>query len=122
MATDATVPRHIEVTETMVRLYVFLANYLDRCLGESARQTYPEEELQAHLASTLSKLSEILAINRVVKAKVEKECDQILALGAACLKAGGGGGALTDDIKAARSVLQSKMIALSDVLAVFRSI
>jgi len=53
MATAATAsitPRHIEVTETLVRLYVFLANYLDRCLNEAARQTYPESELQKHLA------------------------------------------------------------------------
>ena len=121
MPTDVVVPRHIEVTEMMVRLYVFLANYLDRCVNESARQTYPEEELQAHLTETVERLSEILSINRVVKAKVEKECDEILALGSACLKAGGGG-AMADDIRAARAVLQSKMIALSDVLAVFRSI
>src|SRR5688572_1623181 len=35
---------HIEITETMVRLYVFLAQALDRCLNEAARRTYPEQE------------------------------------------------------------------------------
>jgi hypothetical protein len=120
-ATASTTPRHIEVTETLVRLYVFLANYLDRCLNEAARQTYPEAELQKHLAETVSKLSEILSINRVVKTKVQDECDRVMALGSACLQAGGKG-AMADDIKAARAVLQNKTIALSDLLAVFRSI
>jgi hypothetical protein len=120
-AAASTTPRHIEVTETLVRLYVFLANYLDRCLNEAARQTYPEAELQKHLAETVSKLSEILSINRVVKAKVQDECDRIMALGSACLQANGKG-AMADDIKAARAVLQNKTIALSDLLAVFRSI
>jgi hypothetical protein len=124
MATTATAsitPRHIEVTETLVRLYVFLANYLDRCLNEAARQTYPEAELQKHLAETIAKLSEILAINRVVKTKVQEECDRVLALGSACLQAGAKG-TMAEDINAARAVLQNKTIALSDLLAVFRSI
>lgn len=114
-------PRHIEVTETLVRLYVFLANYLDRCLSEAARQTYPEEDLQKHLAETAAKLSDILSINQVVKTKVQQECDRILALGSACLQAGGKG-AMVDDIHTARAVLQNKTVALSDLLAVFRSI
>jgi hypothetical protein len=120
-ATTSVTPRHIEVTETLVRLYVFLANYLDRCLNEAARQTYPEAELQKHLAETIAKLSEILAINRVVKTKVQEECDRTLALGSACLQAGATG-AMAKDITAARAVLQNKTIALSDLLAVFRSI
>jgi len=28
---------HIDITETLVRLYVFLAQCLDRCLTEAAR-------------------------------------------------------------------------------------
>jgi hypothetical protein len=120
-ASTSITPRHIEVTETLVRLYVFLANYLDRCVNEAARQTYPEAELQKHLAETVAKLSEILSINHVVKTKVQEECDRVMALGSACLQAGGKG-ALVDDIKAARIVLQNKTIALSDLLAVFRSI
>jgi hypothetical protein len=41
---------HIEITETLVRLYVFLAQDLDRCLNEAARRTYPEQELHSHPA------------------------------------------------------------------------
>jgi hypothetical protein len=122
MATAApSTPRHIELTETLVRLYVFLANYLDRCLNESARQTYPESELQKHLSETSAKLSEILSINRVVQTKVQEECDRVLKLGSSCLQVGAKG-VMTEEIKTARAVLQTKTMALSDLLAVFRSI
>jgi hypothetical protein len=56
-----------------------------------------------------------------VKTKVQEECDRILAMGASCLQTGAKG-AMADDIKAARAVLQNKTMALSDLLAVFRSI
>jgi hypothetical protein len=115
------VPGHIEITETLVRLYVFLANYLDRCLNEAARQSFPEHELQAHLASTRAKMMEILSVNRVVKGKVEQECDRVLSLGAACLKNGANRAAMLSELQAERTVLQNKTIALSDLLAVFRA-
>src|SRR5438034_11735890 len=56
---------HIDITETLVRLYVFLAQSLDRCWNEAARTTYPEHELQSHLSSTRAKMMEILSVNRV---------------------------------------------------------
>jgi hypothetical protein len=114
-------PLHIEITETMVRLYVFLAQYLDRCLDEAARQSYPELDLQNHLSATRAKLSEIFSVNRVVKNKVEQECERILSVGAACMKDGAGKTATVESVKAERAMLQSKTIALSDLLAVFRA-
>jgi hypothetical protein len=114
-------PNHIETTELLVRLYVFLAQYLDRCINEAAHRSYPESELKKHLAETRARLSEILTINRVVKAKVEEECDRVLSLAASCLKSGG----KTADIellKAEQAILRNKTIVLSDLLAVFRSV
>jgi hypothetical protein len=52
MNAEATTYSHIDVTETLVRLYVFLAQDLDRCLDLAACQTNPEHELQSHLSST----------------------------------------------------------------------
>lgn len=121
MSAQSSVPRHIEITETLVRLYVFLAQYLDRCYDEAARQTFPESDLQAHLAATKAQMMEILSVNRVVKGKVEKECDHVLSRGAAYLKGGTGNKAVLDELKAERAVLQNKTIALSDLLAVFRA-
>jgi len=121
MSAQSSGPRHIETTETLVRLYVFLAQYLDRCHDEAARQAFPEKDLQAHLSDTKARMLEILAVNRVVKGKVEKECDRVLALGAAYLKGGAGKKAILEELKAERAVLQNKTIALSDLLAVFRA-
>ena len=61
MNTQSTAHGHIDITETLVRLYVFLAQSLDRCLNEAARATYPEQELQSHLSSTRAELMEILS-------------------------------------------------------------
>ena len=38
MIGQLTAHSHIEITETLVRLYVFLAQDLDRCLNEAARR------------------------------------------------------------------------------------
>ncbi len=121
MNAQSTAHGHIDITETLVRLYVFLAQDLDRCLNEAARQTYPEQELQAHLSSTRAEMMEILSVNRVVKGKVEQECNRVLALTAACLTDGAGKTAAMDEVKAERAVLKTKTMALSDLLAVFRA-
>ncbi len=122
MVAQSSVPGHIEITETLVRLYVFLAQYLDRCLDEAAHKSYPEQELQAHLSATRSKMSEILSVNPVVKGKVEKECAHVLSLGVSCLKGGAEKNSVLDNITAERAILKNKTIALSDLLAVFRAV
>ncbi len=111
-----------EIAAALVRLYVFLANYLDRCIDEAARKTYPDADLQAHLTSTRRELLEILAVNPVVKTKLERECDRMLSLGAACMRAGAVDAATRSAIQAERAVLQNKTIALSDLVAVFRAL
>lgn len=122
MAPQAQSFSHVEITETIVRLYVFLTQYLDRCLDEAARKSYPEEELQAHLSATRKQMMEILTVNPVVKGKVEKECERALSLGAACLKGGADKAASSDAVKAERAMFRNKTIALSDLLAVFRAL
>ena len=111
-----------DIAAALVRLYVFLAQYLDRCFDEAARKSYPESELQAHLTDTRRELMDILAVNPVVKKKLAQECDRILALGASCLKAGGGDATTRDTIKAERAILKNKTSVLSDLVAVFRAL
>ena len=120
MNSQLTTNSHIEITETLVRLYVFLAQELDRCLNEAARQTFPEHELQAHLSSTRAKMMEILSVNEVVKGKVEQECIRVLSLSAACNGIDGKTASM-ETLKAERAVLKNKTMALSDLLAVFRA-
>jgi hypothetical protein len=121
MNTESMTPAHIDITETLVRLYVFLTQHLDRSQYESARATYPEHELQSHLSSTRAEIMDLLAVNRVVKRKVEQECDRVLSIAAACLTDGPGKTAAMDELKTERAVLKNKTMALSDLLAVFRA-
>ena len=122
MSSQVQTPDHIEITETFVRLYVFLTQYLDRCLDEAARKTYPDEELHAHLATTRATMADILAVNPVVKSKVEKECKDVLVLGTAILKGGDERASAMEPMQAQRAILRNKTIALSDLLAVFRAL
>jgi hypothetical protein len=115
----STVHSHIEITETLVRLYVFLAQDVDRCLHEPELSTYPEHDL--HLSTTREKMIEMLSVNSVVQGKVARDCARMLALTTACLAEGSGKAAAKDELRAERAILKNKTVALSDVLAVFRS-
>ena len=44
---------HIDITQTLVRLYIFLAQSLDRALNATTGQAFPEHELQSHLVSSI---------------------------------------------------------------------
>ena len=110
-----------DVAASLVRLYVFLAQYLDRCFDEAARQSYPDAALESHLTETRRQLMEILDVNPVVKKKLAEECDRVLALGASWLKSGGTDTKTRAAIQAERAVLQNKTVALSDLVAVFRA-
>lgn len=112
----------IDVAAALVRLYVFLAQYLDRCFDEAARKSYPESELQAHLAETRRQLMDILSVNPVVKKKLAEECDRVLTLGASCLKRGADHAKTREAIQSERDVLRNKTVALSDLVAVFRAL
>lgn len=112
----------IEVAAALVRLYVFLTQYLDRCGDEAAHKSYPDSELQTHLAETRRELMGILAVNPVVKNKLAEECDRILALGASYLKGGAADMNTRDAVQTERAILKHKTIALSDLVAVFRAL
>jgi len=122
MSSRAQAPDHIEITATLVRLYMFLTQYLDRCLDEATTKTYPDEELHAHLSQARATMLDILAVNPVVKSKVEKECKDVLALGAAILKGGHERASALEPMQAQRAILRNKTIALSDLVAVFRAL
>ncbi|OQW57613.1 MAG: hypothetical protein BVN28_12740 [Nitrospira sp. ST-bin4] len=122
MNVQSAIHSHIDITDTWARLYLFLAQSMDRCVSEAARIDYPDAELQAHLASTRATVLDMLAVNQVVKAKVERECNRVRSLTMACLAEGAANGAALDELKAERAVLKHKTMALSDLLAVFRAV
>ncbi len=111
-----------DIAAALVRLYVFLVQYLDRCFDEAARKSYPDAELQTHLNETRRQLMEILSVNPVVKKKLMEECDRILALGASYLESNAADTKMREAIHAERAVLKNKTIALSDLVAVFRAL
>ena len=121
MNVQSAIHSHIDITDTLTRLYLFLAQSMDRCLSEAARISYPEAELQSHLSSTEAAVLDMLAVNHVVKAKVEQECNYVRSLIMACLTDGATKAAALDELKAERAVLKHKTMALSDLLAVFRT-
>ena len=122
MAAQSAASNHIDITETFVRLYVFLAQSLDRCLDKAQRESFPEKEHQAFLADTRNKLMEVLRVNPVVKGKVEEESHRVLALVSSCLQPSSEKPTSLEQIKAERTILQIKLMAMSDLLAVFRAL
>jgi hypothetical protein len=122
MNAQPTIQSHIEITDTLARLYLFLAQSLDRCVSEAARISYPEPQFQASLASTRATMLDMLAVNKVVKGKVEQECDRVKSLVTAYLTDGVANRGALDELKAERAVLKNKTLALSDLLAVFRAV
>jgi len=116
------VETQIDVAASLVRLYVLLSQYLDRCLDEASRKSFPEKDLQGHLTETRRHLLDLLSVNPVVKKKVGEEYDRILAIGAECVTSGSASGQPREAIQAERAVLRTKSIALSDLVAVYRAL
>ncbi len=121
MSEQSTQAPHITMTETMLRFSVFLGQYIDRCLDEKRRRSLPEQEFQQHLATTHDEVVSLLATNRVVKDKAEIEFQRVTDMCQDFLK--------HPDSEEQKSVLQKereilrvKMLTLSDLLAVFRSV
>jgi hypothetical protein len=118
----ASATTQIEVAAALVRLYVFLSQYLDRCVNETVRRNLPDGDLQTHLAQTRGELMDILSVNPVVKRKLTDECDRILTLGASCLTSNTVTTKTRESIHIEREVLKQKTSALSDLVAVFRAL
>ena len=121
MNAQSAVHNHIAITDTLARLYLFLTQSIDHCVSEAARINYPEAELQAHLATTRTSALAMLSVNQVVKAKVEQECNRVRSLIMACFADGSANAVALDELKAERAALKHKTMALSDLLAVFRT-
>ena len=114
-------PPHITTTETVLRLYVLLAQYLDRCVDDAIRDSLSDKDFQRHLSETRTKVADLLTANRVVKEKVEKEYEDVLKLGDDYLKHSREK-SMRSQVEKEQEVLRVKLQALSDLLAVFRSI
>lgn len=121
MSQESQMPQHIRTTETLLRLYVLLAQYLDRCRAEDgSRSSVSEGEFQKHLIETKSTVANLLSTNRIVPEKVEQEYERVMKCGEALVKTPDDT-ELKAQVEQEREVLRIKTLALSDLLAVFRS-
>lgn len=114
-------PQFIHITETMLRLYVLLNQYLDRCQDQAVKETFPESDFQEHLRNTREQAKTLLGTNRVVKEKVEAEAERILQLGEHSIGRGNDE-EIKNKLAQEKEILRIKTLALSDLLAVFRSV
>ena len=121
MTAQSTVQSHIAITDTLAKLYLFLAQSLDRCVSEAARISYPEPEFQTNLASTQAAVVDMLSVNPVVKGKIEQDIRRVGSLVTACLTEGAANPGVLAELKAERAVLKHKTLVLTDLLAVFRA-
>ena len=112
---------YITTTETYLRFYVLLSQYLDRCLEDQIRGSLSEKDFQEHLTATRTTVLDLLATNRIVKQKVEKEYEYVLNLGKDYLEHSSNE-ATRKNLEEEREILRIKMLVLSDLLAVFRSV
>lgn len=121
MAMHTAVSNHIEATDALSRLYLFQAQVMDCGLDEAGRVNVVDSELEANLAGARSAALELLSVNRVVRDKVEAECNRIRSLVEACLKGGASHMALVEALRTERAIVKQKTMVLSDLLAVFRA-
>ena len=72
----------------------------------------PRPNFKKHLSETRAKMMDILKVNPVVKGKVEKECERVLALRSKLPHGWNGKVAALDILDAERVILKNKTIAL----------
>lgn len=121
MATHSLVSSHIDTTDTLLRLYLFLEQAMDRVVDEAARAHVVESELNVNLANARSVVSERFSVNRVVRGKIEAECNRIRSLIETCLAGGVSHAAALQALNEERAIMKQKTMVLSDLLAVFRA-
>ncbi|MEC4673195.1 MAG: hypothetical protein VST68_03290 [Nitrospirota bacterium] len=112
--------KHVHTTETFLRFYVLLSQYLDRCWDQNVRLALPEAEFATHLEETRQSVETLFASNRRGPSKVHAEYEQVMQVGTAFMKAQGAESEQSA-LEHERDRLRMKTSVLSDLMAVFRS-
>jgi hypothetical protein len=115
-----TAPDHIEIIETLIKLYRFLGQSLDHCLNEIDTGAVEEHELQAHLSTSRAQIMDLLAGNPAVRQTLEPECKRLLSLTSACFSNGTQSSVAMKEARTEREALRSKTAALTELLEVFQ--
>lgn len=112
---------HIEIIETVLKLYASLGQSLDHCLNEIRTGVTEEHELQAHLSPSRAQMMDILAGSPTVKQKLEQECKRLLSVTSACFSNGTPDSVAMKQAKTEREALRCKTAALTDLLDVLQA-
>ena len=112
---------YLTTTETYLRFFVLLSQFLDRCLDDQIHGSLSDKDFQEHLTATRTTVVNLLATNRIVKQKVENEYEYVMNLGKDYLESSLKE-ATRKKLEEEREILRIKMLVLSDLLAVFRSV
>jgi hypothetical protein len=120
MSGTITAQNHIDVIETLIKLYGSLEQNFDHCLHEITSGMLEEHESQARLSTTRAQIMDILAGNSVVKEKLEEECRRLLSLASACFADGPQSTVALKQARTEREALRCKAAALKDLLEVFQ--
>lgn len=120
MSGTITAQNHIDIIETLIKLYSSLEQNFDHCLHEMSTGMLDEHESQARLSTTRAQIMDILAGNSVVKEKLEEECRRLLSLASACFSEGPQSTVALKQARTEREALRCKAAALKDLLDVFQ--
>jgi hypothetical protein len=120
MSGTITAQYHIDIIETLIKLYGSLEQNLDHCLHEIATGMLEEHESQARLSVTRGQIMDILAGNSVVKQKLEEECRRLLSLASACFSDGPQSTVALKQARTEREALRCKAAALKELLDVLQ--
>ncbi len=121
MPTESHNPQHIQVTDALIHVYLVLTQYLDHLLDESKTPELSNQDIEIQLEATRAKLQTALAPHPMVQGKIGDECTRILSEATTVIKEGKD----TKNIKhlvSERQALQTKIVALTDLSAVFRAL
>ena len=113
--------KHVQIAETLLRFYVLLAQYLDRCENEAVRAAMSEADFGRHLDETRKKIEELVASNRIVPSKVHSEFEQVIDLGRQFTETPNAE-SVRLEFENERERLRIKSSVLSDLMAVYRSV
>ena len=121
MTTEAHNPQHIQVTDALIHVYLVLTQYLDHLLDESKAPELTNQDIESQLEVTRTKLQTALAPHPIVQGKIGEECTRILSEATMVMKEGKNAKNI-EHLASERQTLQTKIVALTDLGAVFHAL
>ncbi len=121
MTTEKEGSQHLQITDAFIHVYLVLTQYLDHILDETKSPELSNQDIKEQLEAARTKLQTALEANPIVQGKVGEECARIISEATLMLKEGKNTSNM-NILTSERTVLQTKIVALTDLGAVFRAL